>query len=163
MTVGREAVVDFALQIGAVEQRVEVTAEAPLVNTTSGALGGLVGAQEMSELPLNGRNFAELALLQPGVQRSRVFSTGGDNRMTVYSSSGAPLSSNQTTIDGGRVNTMRSTSTATSVSGGSLGVDGIQEFKLVTNAMSAEYGMAMGSQMVMVSKSSLSSVLEETK
>ncbi len=153
MTVGREAVVDFALQIGAVEQRVEVTAEAPLVNTTSGALGGLVDSSEMSELPLNGRNFAELALLQPGVQRSRVFSTGGDNRMTVYSSSGAPLSSNQTTIDGGRVNTMRSTSTATSVSGGSLGVDGIQEFKLVTNAMSAEYGMSMGSQMVMVSKS----------
>ena len=153
MTVGREALVDFALQVGAVEQRVEVTAEAPLVNTTSGALGGLVDSQEISELPLNGRNFAELVLLQPGVQRSRVFSNGGDNRMTTYSASGAPLSSNQTTIDGGRVNTMRNASTATSVSGGSLGIDGIQEFKVVTNAMSAEYGMAMGSQMVMVSKS----------
>jgi len=153
MSVGREAVVNFSLQVGAVEQRVEVTAEAPLVNTTTGTLGGLVDSQEISELPLNGRNYADLALLQPGVQRSRIFAQGSDRRMTAYSSSGAPLTSNQTTMDGARVTGFRAESTATSVSGGTMGVDGIQEFRVVTNALSAEYGMSMGSQMVLVSKS----------
>src|SRR5262249_49808101 len=68
LTVGQEAVVNVALQVGAIEQTVEVTAEAPLVNTTSGSLGGLVDEKKVAELPLNGRNYVDLAFLQPGIQ-----------------------------------------------------------------------------------------------
>ncbi|MCZ6490788.1 MAG: TonB-dependent receptor [Acidobacteria bacterium] len=153
LTVGLEAVVNFTLQVGAVEQRVEVTAEAPLVNTTTSSLGGLVDEQKVSELPLNGRNFVGLALLQPGVQTSRVRTGGGSIAGLAYSSNGAPLASNNTTLDGARINAMGSSSTATSATGNTLGIEGIQEFRVVTNALSAEYGMAMGSQMVIVSKS----------
>jgi hypothetical protein len=152
LTVGREALVNFSLQVGAVEQRVEVTAEAPLVNTTTAILGEVVDEQKVSELPLNGRNYADLALLQPGVQKSRVRVPGGGIGGTGYSSNGAPLSSNQTLLDGARANSMVGGSTATSATGNTLGIEGIQEFKVVTNALSAEYGMAMGSQMVIVSK-----------
>ncbi|MCH7979082.1 MAG: TonB-dependent receptor, partial [Acidobacteria bacterium] len=153
LTVGQEAVVNFTLQVGAVEQRVEVTAEAPLVNTTTSSLGGLVDELKVSELPLNGRNFVGLALLQPGVQQSRVRTGGGSIAGLAYSSNGAPLASNNTTLDGARINAMGSSSTATSATGNTLGIEGIQEFRVVTNALSAEYGMAMGSQMVIVSKS----------
>ena len=153
LTVGLEAVVNFTLQVGAVEQRVEVTAEAPLVNTTTSSLGGLVDELKVSELPLNGRNFVGLALLQPGVQQSRVRTGGGSIAGLAYSSNGAPLASNNTTLDGARINAMGSSSTATSATGNTLGIEGIQEFRVVTNALSAEYGMAMGSQMVIVSKS----------
>ena len=152
LTVGREAIVDFSLQVGSVEQRVEVTGEAPLVNTTTAILGEVVDEQKVSELPLNGRNYADLALLQPGVQKSRVRVPGGGIGGTGYSSNGAPLTSNQTLLDGARANSMVGGSTATSATGNTLGIEGIQEFKVVTNALSAEYGMAMGSQMVIVSK-----------
>src|SRR5262249_16078258 len=64
LTVSQEAVVNFTLQPGALDQTVVVTEEAPLVNTTSGALGGLVDERKVSELPLNGRNFIDLTLLQ---------------------------------------------------------------------------------------------------
>lgn len=153
LTVGREAIVNFSLQVGAVEQRVEVTAEAPLVDTTSGSLGGLVDEQEVSELPLNGRNYVDLALLQTGVQKNRIRVQGGGIGGTGFSSNGAPMSSNQTLLDGARANSMVAGTSATSASGNTLGVEGIQEFRVVTNALSAEYGMAMGSQMVIVSKS----------
>ena len=153
LTVGQEAVVNFTLQVGAVQERVEVTAEAPQVNTTTSSLGGLVDEQKVSELPLNGRNFVDLALLQTGVQKSHVRTGGGSIEGTAYSSNGAPLASNNATLDGARVNSAASSSTATSATGHSLGIEGIQEFKVVTNALSAEYGMAMGSQMVIVSKS----------
>ena len=56
LTVSQEAVVNFTLELGAIEQTVAVTAEAPLVNTTSGSLGGLVDEQKIADLPLNGRN-----------------------------------------------------------------------------------------------------------
>ena len=53
LTVAQEAVVNFTLEVGAIEQTVAVTAEAPLVNTTSGSLGGLVDEHRVADLPLN--------------------------------------------------------------------------------------------------------------
>src|SRR3989304_896439 len=71
LTISQEAVINFILEVGAVTQTVAVTAEAPLVNTTSGALGGLVGEQKVADLPLNGRNYMDLTLLQAGIQHWR--------------------------------------------------------------------------------------------
>ena len=59
---GQEAVINFTLQVGAVEQTVAATADAPLVDTTSGTLGGLVDDKRILELPLNGRHFESLSL-----------------------------------------------------------------------------------------------------
>ena len=67
LEVAQEAVLNFTLSLGAVQETVTVLAEAPLVETTSGSLGGLVNEQRVSELPLNGRNFNDLVLLQPGI------------------------------------------------------------------------------------------------
>lgn len=67
--------VNFALQVGSVPQSMTVEGGAPLVETTSGAIGGLVSNKEVQDLPLNGRNYIDLSLLQAGVTNSQ-HSTG---------------------------------------------------------------------------------------
>ena len=67
LTVAQQAVANFTIQVGEMSQTVAVTAEAPLVSTTTSSLGGLVDDQRIVDLPLNGRNYVDLTLLQPGV------------------------------------------------------------------------------------------------
>ena len=67
VTVGSDVAVNFSLTVGAVSEKVEVTAEAPQVDATSSTLGGFVNSTTIRELPLNGRDWLQLALLQPGV------------------------------------------------------------------------------------------------
>ena len=55
----------FALKVGTVSQTVTVEGTAPVVNTTTSSLGGLVNDEKIADLPLNGRNFIDLSLLQP--------------------------------------------------------------------------------------------------
>src|ERR1035441_1179618 len=66
LTVGQEAVVNLGLEVGEVQQAVTVTAEAPIVNTTTSSTSGLVGEQQVKDLPLNGRSFDNLITLNPG-------------------------------------------------------------------------------------------------
>ena len=145
---------NFSLRVGSVTQMVTVEGGAPLVETTSSTLGGLVNDQNIAELPLNGRNYIDLSLLQAGVQQS-VNGPGtvgfGGMSGTVYSSNGAPTISNNFLLDGTSIANQSQWGTA-SFAGTTLGVDGIKEYKVVTSAFDASYGMSMGSQMVMVSK-----------
>ncbi len=158
LTVGLEAVVNINLEIGSETQTVSVTAEAPLVNTTSGSLGSLVNEDRVADLPLNGRNYIDLTMLQMGVNQQV---TGGSNNAAgfvgqYFSSNGAPVRSNMYLMDGAIMTNVLG-ATSGSASGSTLGVDGIREFRIVTNSFGAEYGMTMGSQMVIVSKSGTNS------
>ena len=128
-----------------------VTGEAPLVNTTTSALGGLVDEQKMADLPLNGRNYMDLSLMQPGVSRNAAMGNSHGTVGVWYSSNGAPVRSNMVSLDGANMMTLLG-GAATSEAGTTLGVDGIREYKVVTTSFSAEYGQSMGSQMLMVSK-----------
>src|SRR6266446_6204955 len=67
VTVGSDVSVNFSLTVGAVSEKVEVTAEAAQVDTASSTLGGFVNSTTIRELPLNGRDWLQLSLLQPGV------------------------------------------------------------------------------------------------
>ena len=153
LTVSQEAVLNFTLNVGRVEETVSVTADAPLVNTTSGSLGGLVSEDRVAELPLEGRSFMGLTLLQPGITQHRNATKAVPGTAGVrLSSSGAPFRSNNYLMDGAMMQNLI-VSTAASASGASLGLEGIREFRIISNSFSAEYGMTMGSQIVMVSKS----------
>src|SRR6266699_1634620 len=66
LVVGKQAVVNVKLEVGAVQEQVTVTGEAQLVNTTTASVSGLVGEQQVKELPLNGRSFDNLITLNPG-------------------------------------------------------------------------------------------------
>jgi hypothetical protein len=157
LEVGQEAVVDFILQVGTSAQTVQVTGEVQQVNTTNSTLGSVVGEQTISDLPLNGRNYVDLTLLQPGItQHKNLSNSGGNQPGTAFSSNGAPIQSNSYTLDGAFIINTYGSSGA-SGTGNTLGVDGIREYKVVTNNFSAEYGMTMGSQTVLVSKSGTNS------
>ncbi len=80
ITVGREAVVSFELQVGSVSQQIEVAGEAPLVESTSSTVGALVDDRTIRELPLNGRSYDQLAVLQPGVV---ALGAGGEMRLAL--------------------------------------------------------------------------------
>lgn len=151
LTVAQEAVVNVTLQLGSLAQTVAVTGEAPLVNTTSGSLGALVDEQKISDLPLNGRNYVDLVLLQPGIQQQSNKAAGGGQVGTWFSSNGAPVRSNNMLLDGAIITNLFGAG-ASSVTGSTLGIDGIQEWRTITNSFSAEYGMTMGSQMIIASK-----------
>jgi Carboxypeptidase regulatory-like domain/TonB dependent receptor len=143
--------IDFALQVGKVEQTLTVEGGAPLVNTTSSALGGLVDARQLEDLPLNGRNYIDLTLMQPGVTQDVNEQKNGIYAGSWFSSNGSPIRSNNFLIDGAIMQDQNAGSTA-DFAGRTLGLDGIQEYRVITNALSAEYGLTMGSQTVMVSK-----------
>ena len=142
---------NFALQVGSVSQSVTVTGEAPVVTTTTSALGGLVSDEKIADLPLNGRNFIDLSLLQAGISQNKNQGTGGGAIGTWFSSNGAPVRSNYVTLDGASMITQMGGS-AGSQSGNTLGVDGIKEYRIISHNYGADYGMTMGSQMVIISK-----------
>lgn len=143
--------INFMLQIGSISQSVTVTGEAPVVNTTTSTLGALVNEQQVSDLPLNGRNYIDLTLLQPGIQQSSHGSSAGSSG-TWFSSNGTSPRSNSFYLDGASMVNQFGTG-SNSIAGTTLGVDGIKEYKVVTSMFGAEYGMTMGSQTIMVSKS----------
>ena len=104
LTVAQEAVVNVTLNVGTTPQTVQVTAEAPQVDTTSSTLGGLVTEQKIEELPLNGRNFLDLTSLQTGVSSvgSTRRSTRGAwlGRRYLQPLNGATMRSNNFMLDG---------------------------------------------------------------
>jgi outer membrane receptor protein involved in Fe transport len=151
LDVAQEAVVNFTLQVGTTQEQIVVTGEATVVNVTNSSIGGLINPVQMADLPLNSRNYIDLVLLQKGVAKAAAIGNGQGTSGTWFSSNGAPMRSNNILLDGARMNNAFSGSSSNET-GTTLGVDGIQEYKVITDTFSAEYGMSMGSQVLMVSK-----------
>ena len=131
LQVDQHARFDVALKVGSVSERVQVQAVAPVVNTESGAIGTVVDNKAIVDMPLNGRNFTQLASLLPNA----VVQTSGTAGSTMVSVSGGRISKTEFLLDGISINEQLFDGVAIRPS-----VDAIQEFKLVTNSFSAEYG-----------------------
>src|ERR1700730_4550170 len=149
LEVTQQAVINLTFEVGSEAQQVIVTSEAPMINTQDATLGVIVNETKMTELPLNGRNYIDLALLQPGVDKDK---NQSNQQGTSFSVNGAPPRSNNFTLDGAVLQNMLGRSPVAGASGDALGLDGIKEFTIVAGTFQAEYGLAMGSQMVAVSK-----------
>ena len=146
LTVGSELAIHLSLQVGQVAQTTIVTAEAPLVETVTNTLSGLVDDRAIRDLPLNGRSFDQLISLQsaaPTIQaRVRTSLTGSAN---VFSVSGARTQSNQYLMDGTEVVGAGSVTTQPGgVLGTNMGVEAIREFQVLTSNYSAAYGKRSG-------------------
>ena len=153
LSVGREAVVNFQLAVGAVTQTVEVTGEAPLVDTTSSAIEGLVDNQRVVDLPLNGRSFEQLATLEPAVTLSRASSKGFDTGFTErISVAGANPNLNRFLLDGTDIMDLSAKGPG-SAGGVLLGVETLREFKVLTSGYSAQYGATAAGVISAVTKS----------
>jgi outer membrane receptor protein involved in Fe transport len=143
LTVGRDAVVDFQLKVGAVQDVITVVGEVSAIETRSASTGGLISEEQISNLPLNGRSFIELATTTPGVQLTptggRSTSTGFGQKISVH---GARYTQNLFTLDGTMMNDQFNQSG--SATGNMLGVEAVREFQVLTNTFSAEYGRHTG-------------------
>ncbi len=150
ISVGSQQVFDLVLRIGTVSHKVEVSTDAPAIQTTSSEISATVNATTVRELPLNGRSWTDLAALQPGVdtiQTQPTFAVGADRgnrgfgqQLTI---SGARPQQNNYRLDGASINDYANGAPG-SVLGGNLGVDAIQEFSVLTSNYSAEYGKTSG-------------------
>jgi len=149
--VNQVVTLNATLQPGGTEEVVQVSSEAPLVDTTSTQLGAVVDDRSVSELPLNARDTYQFLQLQPGVM-----STVGTGNQIVYGSD----KSGSVSVNGGR-----GRSNNFSVNGGDANdlfvnlptvqpsPDSIQEFRVLTNTFDAEYGRNSGSVVNVVTKS----------
>jgi hypothetical protein len=143
LTVGREAVVDFSLKVGQLADVVNVVGEASTIDTRTASTGALISSEQISNLPLNGRSYIELATTTPGVQLT---ASGGRNTSSGFgqkiSVNGARYTQNLFTLDGTMMNDQFNQSG--SATGNMLGVEAIREFQVLTNSFSAEYGRHTG-------------------
>src|SRR5262252_8654405 len=153
LAVGQEVVADIQLKISPEVTEIHVAAEAPRVNLTSGEASGLVDEKQMRDLPLNGRSFQQLALLEPGV--NLVTTAGNDpvgGRTPKISINGARPEQNNFLLDGTDINNVYN-KTPGSVAGVLLGVEAVLEFQVLTNAYSAEFGRSAGGVINAVTRS----------
>ena len=151
LEVAQSANLDFALEAGAVSETVTVTSDIPQVDTTTSALGQVISGREAIDLPLNGRNVLELARLTPGVTQGipAGFATGVSGNAETYrgrNTGGAALSvngqrtqANNFLLDGvdnneSLVNTINVFPSA----------EAVQEFRVQTSVVSAEFGRGGG-------------------
>ncbi|HEY7391671.1 MAG TPA: carboxypeptidase-like regulatory domain-containing protein, partial [Bryobacteraceae bacterium] len=164
LVVGQEAVVNLRLEVGEFAQEVTVAADAPLVNTTTAQVSGLVNEQQVKDLPLNGRSFDNLITLNPGTinysaLKSPQTSTSNGNTFSV---AGRRTSENIVLWNGIEyTGSSQLAITPGGVSGELLGVDAIREFNVQTDTYSAEYGKRAGGQVTVVTQSG-SNVLHGT-
>jgi len=153
LTVGAQQVLNLTLQVGAVTQQVVVTSEAPTVQLESSALSSVVDSNTVRELPLNGRDWTQLATLQPGVTSMASLqppsqTLAGEQRANrgygaqLTISGGLPFQNNYR-VDGVSVNDYLNSAPGNAL-GFTMGVDSIQEFSVVTSNYSAEYGRTSG-------------------
>jgi hypothetical protein len=164
LTVGATREIDVSLKPGAVSERVEVTTSATDVETDTSVISATVEQKRIVDLPLNGRDWTQLATLQPGVSsvRPQQPTTGNSNRGVrgfgnQLASNGHSPYENTYRLDGINENDY-SNGAPGNVIGANLGVDAIREFNIVTTSYTAEYGRTSGSVINAVTRSGTNSL-----
>ena len=155
--IGQTATMNFQLKVSQVSESVEVTAEVPVVETTKGSQGNVISQQQITDLPINRRDYLTFTLLAPGVSDSTRLASDQDFRvkqtpqsgLSFYGSNGR---GNSVTVDGGEAN---------DDAGGvrlTLSQDAVQEFQINRSNYGADLGGASGATINIVSKSGTNNV-----
>jgi hypothetical protein len=143
LQVDQHAEVDFTLQVGGVNESIQVTGETPLVNAENASVGQVIENKRVEDLPLNGRNAFALVLLSPAVHSNAgPVQSGFTDRGTSLadlSINGGPNAVNNMLVDG----TVATNSYYPDLNA-NLAVDSVQEFKVTSGSMSSEYGFTLG-------------------
>jgi len=151
VSVGTTQTLEFKLAAGSVSQTVEVTSAAPLVNTTSATIGEVIQGEQVTDLPLNGRNFTGLALLAPGVTRGAYGDAasgvnGNTETFRNQESGGASISVNglRPQADNFLLDGLDDNDSLINTILIFPNIDATQEFRINTSVAAAEYGRAGG-------------------
>jgi carboxypeptidase family protein/TonB-dependent receptor-like protein len=156
LEVGQRGRLDFALEVGAVEQSVMVIASTPIINTSQANLGSVVPQSQVANLPLAIRNWDDLLALVPGVEGDRYTEQGGGTsfgRTGGINVHGARALQNNFLLDGVDNNSISENVQELTTQVSRPSVDAIQEFKVVTSPYSAEYGRSPGAAVSVSTKS----------
>src|SRR5262245_8850385 len=150
LRVADDLAIDFELAPGQVSEVVSVIATSTPVKTIGGDVSGVITGEMVRELPLNGRNFLQLATLMPGVNAPDMLNVkdkgllGGSD----LSVSGSDVTANIWTVDGANNNDVGSNRTILTYPS----LEGIQEFKILRNSYGPEFGGAGGAQINIVTR-----------
>lgn len=142
LVVDQEQRIDIPLEVGAATETVTISDTPPAINTESGARGDVTSSREISEIPLEGRNFSDLAYLTGGVIPK---GDGGDGQ---YAVNGARADNIAFMVDGQNNTQRRNTGPVVN-----LPIESVQEFKMMTSGYSAEFGRYAGGVLSVVTKS----------
>ena len=159
LAVAQEASVDVAMKLGQITEQFKVTEDAPVVSVTAADISGLIGEQQVKDLPLNGRSYDELMTLNPGVvtftsEKTGEIGVSNSTAANMFSVSGNRPQQNLFLLNGieytgAAENNMQPGGT----SGQMLGVDAVREFNLLSDTYGAEYGKHPGGQVTIVTQS----------
>src|SRR6185437_10797868 len=159
LEVGQDATADLSLRIGRVSEEIRVTADTPVVNLTTRNISGLVGEQQVKDLPLNGRSYDLLLTLNPGIVNFTTEKTGGIGVSNSTTGNNFAVSGNRPQQNIFLLNGVEFTGAAENnmQPGGSsqelIGVDAVREFNVLSDSYGAEYGKRPGGQVVIVTQS----------
>ena len=143
LSVGASVTLDLRMRLAGVAETVTVTGEAPLVDTTTSRIGGVIDRRQVEELPVNGRNFVDLTMLAPGSRANAVTESATPRNISGGDS--------QLNIDGQQVTQM--TCCQDSFGNPRYSKDSIAEFEVVTARFDASQGHTGGAQINAVTKS----------
>jgi hypothetical protein len=159
LVVGEDASVDFTLRVGDLSQQIKVNSDAPLVSVTTSDISGLVGEQQVKNLPLNGRSFDLLLPLDPGIVNFTSQKTGGTGISNSTTGNNFAVSGNRPQQNLFLLNGVEFTGAAENnmqpggTSGMLLGVDAARDFNVQRDSYSAEYGKRPGAQVIIITQS----------
>jgi len=142
LAVSQTARIDFNLKVGSTQETVEVKAALPLLDNATASLGQVIDTRAVSDLPLNGRNFLQLAKLSTGVSKQSTTNRNKDGGGFIANGVRAQL--NNFLLDGVDNNSKVLDQQNSSPVAVQPSVDAVQEFKVETNNYSAEYGYSAG-------------------
>ncbi|MEZ5402844.1 MAG: carboxypeptidase regulatory-like domain-containing protein [Bryobacteraceae bacterium] len=152
LQVAQIAEINVSMELGALTETVQVSAETPLLETASSTLGEVVNSVTSENLPLNGRNVLQLVALTPGINANTSFYNSGQGGGSItavgFSANGGRNVSTAVMLDGSPQEVMGYNQPAYVPS-----PDALQEFKVQTNSMAAEYGRTGGAVVNMVHRS----------
>jgi hypothetical protein len=150
LLVGQTATIDVTMKVATVHETVQVTAEAPPVEPTRTDISQVIDTKEIQQLPTNGRQFVDFALLTPGVAtgRTSIQSTFTEPEVTRISFGGMRDLSNAVTVNGADyINESTGSQRATPSQ------EAVAEFRVLNNSFGAEYGRALGGIVNVITKS----------
>lgn len=159
LVIGQDATADLTLQVGRVKQQITVTENVPVVNASAQEISGLVGEQQVRDLPLNGRSYDLLLTLNPGIVNFTSQKTGGIGVSNSTTGNNFAVSGNRPQQNLFLLNGIEFTGAAENnmQPGGPsqqlLGVEAVQEFNVLRDSYGAEYGKRPGAQLIIVTQS----------
>jgi Carboxypeptidase regulatory-like domain/TonB dependent receptor len=153
VTVGSAFELPVTLSVGAVDASVIVTGEATVLEAARSQIAGTVSEPEVRSLPMNGRNFLELALLVPGVSPANVGSTQLFPETSAVPGVSLSVGSQRNLSNNFIVDGLSANDDAAGLSGITYGVDAVEQFQVVTSGAQAELGRALGGYVNVVTKS----------